>query len=430
MDRAVLLVKLPSREPAFPIGLASLVGPLRNAGWGAAGCDLDAGDFRAGLDGLRAGRFRAVGISVMSGQVAIAASVVKRVRAVAPGVPVLIGGPHPTLFPQDALRATGADVAVRGDGEPVVAAAVEAATGDGPLPAGCATWRDGRFETFGAPSFAKDLDALPDPDRTFLPAVRYGRAYLGVRYPHAPVVSSRGCGSFCPWCSGPAIAPLGFRARSAERVADEVERLVRDLGIRAVHFEDDAFLADPDRANVLCEALRRRRPGCVFELVNGVRPEHVVPPVLPALAAAGFRRIAVGFERLADGEETGAVSFARARECIDALHAHGIAATGFLVIGLPGTSRGQDERSVDLAIRLGLDLAHFTPYEPIPGSECCPGPDVPNGPEEDARTLSQRAYRAFYRSPVTAARVAFDALRSAELLAGLTRKAVRLLLSS
>lgn len=400
---ALLIKPSSGREAAFPLDLAGLVPALLRAGWEVEGADVDFGEADPALRRALEGRYAAVVIGLESFQAPDAASLTRRLKALSPGTPVVVTGPQPTLFPEETLVETGADVALRGDGERLAAETLEALIGGGPLPEGTASHEDGQVERVGEPRWEQHLDELEPPDRHIVPLARYGRAYRSVLYPFAAMKSSRGCRCACPHCPVPALHPGGFTFRSAGLVADEMEQLARDHGVKDIHFEDHAFLTDRERVLELCGELSRRRRTPAWELVNGVRPEHVDSDLLADMARAGCRRIALGVEYFHTGPGTPATGLRHTPEDVrritDAASRAGISTTGYFILGYPGNKAVDDEKLVDVSRELGFDMVHYSPYRDLAGSRLSLAGAVPeDGPTEVLHRV-RRAYRSFYMRP-------------------------------
>jgi len=113
-----------------------------------------------------------------------------------------------------------------------------------------------------------DLDELPHPVLGYrlleppslkstlasrpLPASRI-RRYSRV----ASLVMTLGCRFRCPYCPIPAYNQRQFRAKSGERIADEMYRLYREYGMRYFFGVDDNFFNDQRRALEIIETLIR-----------------------------------------------------------------------------------------------------------------------------------------------------------------------------
>jgi radical SAM superfamily enzyme YgiQ (UPF0313 family) len=427
LEKRILLIKPPSGpELAFPLGLASLVPGLRGAGWEVSGCDADLGMLPAALRRHAAGEFSAVGISVLSAQDADAASIIRRLKALQPSVPVVIGGPHPTLFPQEALLQTGADVAVLGDGEGSFPRTLAAIARKRALPPGTARRRGKSVVVNGLPVFDVDPDGWEAPDRDFLPVLKYGHAYRSVAYPFAPMTAGRGCREACPFCARPALRPAGQVHRSHDSVIGEMKRLKGVYGIKDVHFEDDAFMSLPEWVEGLCDRLAREKSAPVWELVNGVRPWLLDIKLLPSMKRAGCVRIAMGIELVHDDGAKAphplSQPFGMIRHIVNAVRSGGIFTTGYFMIGLPGSDRRSDLASISLSRQLGLDHAHYSVFRPVPGSRYHMEGMEEGEPvvlEETARA----AARSFYLNAGGMVSAACEVVRSPRVLPGLAARA-------
>lgn len=140
-----------------------------------------------------------------------------------------------------------------------------------------------------------DLDRLPFPFR---------RAGSGAyRDGHATIHTSRGCAAHCSFCQsgnyGNRYHGLAlWRARSPERVVDEIVELRERHGVRAVSVVDDDFLGGDGRgvrrARAFAAALRLRAPDVRFSIE--CRIDEIEPEIMTELRDAGLRHVLVGVE--------------------------------------------------------------------------------------------------------------------------------------
>ncbi|MCM8773621.1 MAG: B12-binding domain-containing radical SAM protein [Candidatus Omnitrophica bacterium] len=102
-----------------------------------------------------------------------------------------------------------------------------------------------------------DLDKLPLPAYDLFPMDRYvGHTYWK---PFVEVVSSRGCPSACTFCyewdQYDPRSPndfLTWRAKSPERVIEELELLHKKFGVKVIVLQEDNFNVDPKRVERFC----------------------------------------------------------------------------------------------------------------------------------------------------------------------------------
>lgn len=262
------------------------------------------------------------------------------------GLPVVLGGYHPTFLPDEA--AAHADAVVTGDGE-TVWPSVLADTAAGRLRP--------RYDAPAAPSLA---------------GLRFDRSvFAGLRYRSVvPVMTGRGCRFACDFCSIHAFYGRTLRQRPPAEVADEIRAVVRETGRRSFLLVDDNLFASRAQAEALFEALLplRVRWGCQVS-IDVARDEAL----LGLMARSGCVAALVGFESLDEGNlaqmrkrfNTVHGSYA---EAIARLHAHGIMVYGSFVFGYDHDGPDCFARTVAFALEQRLFLVNFSPLQPTPAT--------------------------------------------------------------
>jgi anaerobic magnesium-protoporphyrin IX monomethyl ester cyclase len=360
-ERVLLVAPAVALEASYPLGLASLAAALRAAGADCVGLDL-----RLRPDGLVRYGATPPPVAVVDTSIRSVGTVrrlvadlrrrgVRRVVAVGPAAAVA-----PALF----LEPGGADAAVTGDAEAVVPELLAAAAGPArPVPGAWIRDATGRLQS--APGGVLPAGRLPTPDREVFPLAGYAGHGLRSGRRYAAIEASRGCPFACTFCPVPR-RPGGHRVRPAAAVLDEMARLVTE-GVTGFFLEDEQPLADRAWLAVILEGLRRRLPGAVLELPNGVRADLLDADLLGEMAAAGVRRLAIGVESGSEGvrEALGRpVTTARLLELIAAAKRRGLVVTGYFMIGLPGETRGNLLATLAAPARLPFHYAHLSVYWP------------------------------------------------------------------
>jgi radical SAM superfamily enzyme YgiQ (UPF0313 family) len=239
------------------------------------------------------------------------------------GVPVVLGGFHPTLFPNEAAQK--ADSIVIGEAEPV--------------------WRDvlndaatGRLHA----RYSSDRPVLSGltPDRSIFGRRPYGQVSL--------VETSRGCRFNCEFCS---ISPF-FRQRCLERPVEEVVQEVRSLR-KPIFFVDDNLGADPDRLRALCSALLPVKRPWIGQASLHIAEDRAL---LDLMRRSGCQGVLVGFESL-DAEtlhDMGKSVNLEARHyprAIQAFRDHGISVYATFVFGYDHDTPETFRRVFDFALQ-------------------------------------------------------------------------------
>jgi radical SAM superfamily enzyme YgiQ (UPF0313 family) len=276
------------------------------------------------------------------------------------GVPVVLGGVHATLVPDEAQRYV--DVVYQGEAEsswPALIADFEA----GKLKArynGGAISGGGEDGSPRARNVCR-LENLPLPRRS-----AYGRSYL-----LQLVSASRGCVYRCEFCSLWKMEAGQYRARPPLDVVAELATTSR----RPILFTDENVFVDREWALALFREIARR----------GVRRSFAVQAsldvasddeMLAALKESGCMTVLVGLESLNEESlrlmrkgvnlKIGVAGYA---DSIRRLHQRGLAVSGTFIFGYDGDGPDTFRRTVDFVLETGLDIAHFGLLTPIPGTD-------------------------------------------------------------
>ncbi len=311
-----------------------------------------------------------VGISVLTNLAPRAYQIAAKVKEIAREarrrIWVVMGGPHVTFMPEEALE-HGADFVVRHEGETVFPMLVEClregaeSRALGEIPG--LSYREGEevVHNPGRP-LVKDLDSLPTPNFSLIE----GAERMNV----IPVQTSRGCPHDCEFCSVVRMFGHTIRYRSPEGVVEELKGIERDFPRRHVFFVDDNFSANPSRALSLLEAMKRaglRIKWSVQERISVAKR----PEILRLMRETGCRRLYIGLESLNPAallEWRKGQSPEEITEGIHQIHREGLAIHGMFVLGADADTPESITDTVCGAIRLKLDTAQFFVLVPPPGT--------------------------------------------------------------
>jgi radical SAM superfamily enzyme YgiQ (UPF0313 family) len=289
------------------------------------------------------------------------------------GLPVILGGPHVTFLPDEAMA--HAELVVRGEGETTMNALLDLWS-EGYVPATdaqCATvpnlsWKDaaGVIRHNKPAPWIVDLDGLPVPDFS----LAGGTADCVVGGKRTVVVqTSRGCPFDCSFCSVTGMFGKAFRHRSVESMLKELRSYnARD---HIVFFCDDNFTANRRRARGLLEAMVRDR--FRFQWSTQVRVDVARDPELVQLMKrAGCHTVFIGFESVNPAslrEMKKGQNLDDIRNAICVLHGAGIHIHGMFVFGFEGDDWGTVEATVQFIRRMKLTSVQLLLLTPLPGSD-------------------------------------------------------------
>lgn len=258
-------------------------------------------------------------------------------------IPVVMGGFHATLCPEEVLRY--ADAVVSGEAEESFPRLLE----DFLL----GNLRR-QYQAAGRPGIRVR------PDRTIFAGKRY--------LPVGLVEYSRGCRFTCDFCAITAAFQASHRHAPVSQVLEEIDEIWRGKGM--IFFVDDNFASDPDKALELCEALRGKGIRWVSQASNTAA---WTPGLLDAMRESGCLGVLIGLESLDERTLIGmhkrfntlrgghVETLARFREA-------GLRVYGTFIFGNDHDTPDIFEQTVDFAIEQGLFIAAFNHITPFPGT--------------------------------------------------------------
>jgi anaerobic magnesium-protoporphyrin IX monomethyl ester cyclase len=307
-----------------------------------------------------------IGISFLSTTTyPTAKDVAARLKSVAPGTPIIVGGPFASA---NADRILGdcpqIDCVGIGEGEELLPDYLSHLDDLGSV-AGL-VWRNGGEIVRNAPRpVLHDLDRFPYPDRTSLP-IDYIES-LPLDMPavlsldkFCTVQTSRGCPYSCIYCDIPSFSGSKWRCRSAEHVLGEMQEL-NDQGYRSIYLTDDHFLIRPERIKAICNGIIERK--LEFRWGCEGRVDSAAVDQLGLMRKANCRSLCFGIEagtqkvlnRLGKRQTLEQIEQAvsKAKQYgIDQVH-------GFFVVGSPDETAEDILASFRFAQRLKLDTFGF-----------------------------------------------------------------------
>jgi radical SAM superfamily enzyme YgiQ (UPF0313 family) len=281
-------------------------------------------------------------------------------------IPLVIGGPHVTAFPDKTLEHSDYDLGVMGDGEWALAEIVarlarnEALSG---IPGTVFRGEQGPEANHDV-RWIRDLDSLPMPALDLLPMSLYSSVV--VRQPFVAMLASRGCPYRCSFCSQIYTGET-FRTHSAERILAEMERAERQLGAREIILFDETFGAKRGIAMEVCREIPRR--GLSFRWNARTRIDLLDDELLSAMRAGGCYLLHLGIEsgtqRILDRMRKG-ITIERIESTVRRAKRLGFQVHGYFMLGYPGETRGEVEETLAFSRRLPLDWASYTVTVPSP----------------------------------------------------------------
>jgi len=281
-----------------------------------------------------------VGISAMTSYVNRGYEIADQFRA--KGVPVVMGGVHPSFMPQEALK--HADAVVIGEVELVIEKLLD-------------DLDQGSMRGTYKSDVLHPMVGVPMPRYDLLKKHRYVNKTF--------VQTSRGCHQGCTFCAEPLMNGLKFRYRPVDEVINEME----NCGARTISINDADFFGTPERPKEVMRALKGRgiqwQAGVTSKLAQDDR-------MLELAAASGCTLLSIGFESISRDTLKSVHKHVNRPETFAALvekvHSYGIMVFGLFMFGFDGDDTSVFDKTVKFNIGADYDACAYSTLTPYPGT--------------------------------------------------------------
>ena len=256
------------------------------------------------------------------------------------GIPVVLGGIHPTALPEEAKE--HADSVVTGEAEEVWPSLIE-------------DFRIGNLKSFYRQERFTELSKIPRPRREILPRKGY--------FPLDVIQATRGCPFRCEFCSVRKFFGDTYRFRPIPEVVEEMKTLRH----RLIMFNDDNIIGNPFYSKELLKALIPLKKKWIGQAsLSGLRDAENVA----LLAKSGCIGLLIGFESLSKSNLIQSQKYqndpTEYREVIHTLHRFGITIWGSFIFGFDEDDPSIFEETVAFAIQTKLFSVVFALLTPYP----------------------------------------------------------------
>ncbi|HIF01971.1 MAG TPA: B12-binding domain-containing radical SAM protein [Nitrospinaceae bacterium] len=331
-----------------------------------------------------------IGITCYTPEVDEVERLARRIREIKPDVKIVVGGIHPTLYPDDLLNeSSDVDFVVFGEGEITLLELVKEIRSDSPTYSrlnGIGFLNSETGENLITPRQLLDyeLDSISYPDYEGVDMDYYTNAspysIRGVFSRSIYLLASRGCPSACTFCVAPELRGFNFssgikqnagvRLRSPEHLFKEIMELSQKYHIDSFYFIDDLFTLDRDLVFGFCELMIKNKVNLVWgcsSKVNTVNYES-----LKIMKEAGCIQIDFGVEKASDEQMKLLKKGTKVREVKEAFkHCHelGIRSFANMLINTPGETKKDLQDTIDLLEEIKPTIVTINVFTPYPGTE-------------------------------------------------------------
>lgn len=290
------------------------------------------------------------------------------------GKTVIIGGPHATFHPEEALG--HGDYVARGEAEKTF------------LELLAALRENSGIEHIKGLSYRKNGEIVHNEDREIseefinvpvdfsrVRGIEEFRTGAVSRFLYTPMVyTTRGCPFNCRYCTVIKLAGRKLRYRDLDCCIEDIRNALSGITVRkSIMIVDDNFTVDMDRAKeLLRRMIRLGKPDYVLYnmqlRVETFRDEEF----LALLNKAGFGLLHVGFESISSGslkEWQKNISVDQIRFAVEQARKYGLKVNGMFIVGSDSDTEETVANTVQHAIELDMAVLQLFILCPLPGSE-------------------------------------------------------------
>ena len=288
-----------------------------------------------------------------------------------PGIKTIVGGVHITALPAEASKEKCFDFLVLGEGDGVIAELLSTTSFE--KVSGIIYTKDAYFgERISTPKrkLIDDLNTLPFPAWHLFKLNKYKNSRLSTRVnPVGLIETSRGCAFQCNFCNKLTFG-TEHRTKDPKRVVDEIEYMLK-CGFKEIHFIDDSFTQNIERAKEICIEIIRRNLRFPWSSFSGVRADMVDFDFFQLAKKSGCWQVAFGIE---SGDQdilnkiNKKVTLSKVENAVKLAKKAGINTFGFFILALSGETEQSMKRTIEFACKLPLDIAKFDICIPYPGT--------------------------------------------------------------
>lgn len=301
-------------------------------------------DLKKKIDEFRPG---IIGFSILSAQFQYSMTIAKFIKQSYHSIPIIVGGLHPTLLPDETINNPCVDMICIGEGEYPFEELLSKMEDKKDITSINGIWVKQNGKVFkNAMGQITDMVDLPVNDWDFFSSQHLYSPLDGKMYHIGPVEFSRGCPYSCAYCSVNAMRDMVrpqkyLRRKSVDGIIEELVHLRNKYKIDMFYFLDETFLSsDLVSLRIFAEEYKKHVDIPFYGLTH---PLSVSDEKVKLLKMMGCYLMTIGIEC---GNEdfrrnilNRNVPTKRIIEAFETFRRHGIHASGFAMLGLPFETR-------------------------------------------------------------------------------------------
>lgn len=241
-----------------------------------------------------------VGISAFTGnQITGALKISRLIKKKNPDIPVVWGGWHPSIFPEQTAMDPDVDIVVYGQGERTFIELVNAFAANKPIDGiSGLCYVAGNRVIKTPPRPLEDINNFPPMPLDLINVPNYIGPHMGLEGAMTlSYMSSQGCPFRCGFCADKRVYQRRWFGLNSERVVKDITVLVNKYKLDAIYFEDNNFFVDKRRTEEICSGIISNKLNIKWEAMGHPRSlSRLDDNFWNLIRESGCRRILIGAE--------------------------------------------------------------------------------------------------------------------------------------
>lgn len=289
-------------------------------------------------------------------------------------IPIILGGHHASIKPQETLNIPQANAICIGDGEFALSKFLdnfEMGKGAKGIHGIWAKENGKQIKNSGG-CFIQDIDQFPIPNWDLWEDLDKYFYYLGMIY----VIGSRGCPYKCTYCDAHGIANAVkgqyYRLRDPVKYAQEIAYQwdkYKHRGLRLAQLFDPVFTLNPKWLKAFCDEYRRLGIADEFKFSAFSRIDNLDENKIRTLSKSGCALLRVGIEAgdsfIRNTVYQKHIDDNQIKRIVKLCKENGIGLTAFYMLGGPGETHETIERTIKMAVELDASRSAFFIFKPF-----------------------------------------------------------------
>jgi len=358
----------------LPVGIGYIAGTLLNEGY-----DIKIFDFA--LKESRDTFFKVLdnykpdilGMTIYNSSMKEAFSLATIIKEKMPNLPIVAGGAFVSWYKSNLCDPkTNVDYLVFGEGEITMSELADAIRNNKSVKniKGLCYKQNGVWVENEPRPFIKNLDKVgPIPLQLFDYKSYIPAAGTFIHLPSVPYLSARGCPYKCIFCDR-FIFGNTIRLKDPILMVDEIERMVKDFGVREINFYDETFTVKQKRIFTFCEEIIKRKIQIGFKC--GTRVDCVSKNLFKIMKKAGCFVVSLGVESADEKvlEKTNkGITLDQVVNAFQWAKEAGIWRNAYFMLNNPGDTRETIEKTIKFSRQIKPDFVNFEIVRPTLGTK-------------------------------------------------------------